>query len=368
MGQLHANTIRAIRRRLLRWFDAHRRELPWRQTRDPYAIWISEIMLQQTQVATVVDYYLRFLKQFPTVQDLATADLDAVLKCWEGLGYYSRARSLHKAARQLVDEHDGQLPTQADALGKLPGIGPYTAGAIASIAFGAAEPVVDGNVQRVLVRLRCIEQPPKTPAVQTQLWQLAGQLVPTDRPGDFNQAIMELGAMICRPKGPHCGHCPLTTLCLARKAGLQHDLPLAKPGKPLPHHTIVAGVISRRDGKILIDRRPADGLLGGLWEFPGGKVEPGETLTDALRREVREEVALEIEVGEKLYVVKHAYSHFRITMHVFLATHKAGRARAIACDAVKWVSPDALEHYAFPQANRQIIERLARPTGPDVYA
>ncbi len=358
MDQLHPNRVRAIRRRLLTWFDAHRRELPWRETRDPYAIWISEIMLQQTQVASVVDYYNRFLKRFPTAEKLAAADLDTVLKLWEGLGYYRRARNLHKAAKLITRRHAGQLPPTAAALRKLPGIGPYTAGAIASIAFGAAEPVVDGNVQRVLCRLCRIDQPPKQPATQQRLWQLAGQLVPDERPGDFNQSIMELGAMICRPRNPACQACPLAPLCLARKASLQNDLPRRTPGKTLPHHTIVAGVISRRDGRILIDRRPQEGLLGGLWEFPGGKVEPGETLGDALRREVREEVGLTIDVGEKLCVVEHAYSHFRITMHVFLARQKTGRARPLACDAVKWVTRSNLRRHAFPQANRVVLDHL----------
>jgi A/G-specific adenine glycosylase len=358
MGQLHTNRVRAIRRRLLAWFDAHRRELPWRQRRDPYAIWISEIMLQQTQVATVVDYYNRFLKRFPTIEKLAAADLDTVLKLWEGLGYYSRARNLHKAARRIVANFAGKLPPSAAELRKLPGVGPYTAGAIASIAFGAAEPVVDGNVQRLLCRLCRIEQPPKQSATQQRLWNLATQLVAEGRPGDFNQAMMELGAMICRPRNPACRDCPLAPLCLARKAGLQDELPHRTPGKTSPHHTIVAGVISRSDGRILIDRRPTEGLLGGLWEFPGGKVEPGETLLEALRREVREEVGLTIDVGEKLCVVRHAYSHFRITMHVFLARRAAGRARPLACDAVKWVARSNLRRHAFPQANRVVLDHL----------
>jgi A/G-specific adenine glycosylase len=315
-------------------------------------------MLQQTQVATVVDYYHRFLRRFPTVESLAEANLDEVLKLWEGLGYYSRARSLHKAARQVAADLDGRLPQTVDELRTLPGIGAYTAGAIASIAFGLAEPVVDGNVARVLCRLQRIADPPKAPATQRQLWDLAAALVPPDRPGDFNQAMMELGAIVCRPTSPDCRRCPLRTLCGARLAGLQHDLPVRTPGKTVPHHTIVAGVIFRSDGRVLIDRRPDEAMLGGLWEFPGGKVQPRESLAEALRREVREEVGLEVDVECRLCVVNHAYSHFRITLHAFRCRRISGRARAIECSAVRWVSPDQLGQYAFPRANGKIIEQL----------
>ncbi|NBB95488.1 MAG: A/G-specific adenine glycosylase [Planctomycetes bacterium] len=343
---------------MLTWFDAGRRDLPWRRTADPYAIWVSEIMLQQTQVATVVDYYRRFLQAFPSVEALADADLDEVLKLWEGLGYYSRARSLHKAARHVAADLDGRVPHTVEELRKLPGIGAYTAGAIASIAFGVAEPVVDGNVARMLCRLQRIAQPPKAPATQRQLWDLAADLVPPGTPGDFNQAMMELGAMVCRPTNPDCPRCPLGTLCEARRAGLQHDLPPRTPGKAVPHHTVVAGVIFRSDGRVLIDRRPQEAMLGGLWEFPGGKVRPGEGLAEALQREVREEVGLEVGVDDTLCVVNHAYSHFRITLHAFGCRRVSGRARAIECDAVRWVSPDQLDRYAFPRANGRIIEQL----------
>ena len=353
----------SLRRELLCWFDAHQREMPWRGSRDPYAIWVSEIMLQQTRVTAVMPYFQRWMKRFPTVGALARARQGSVLKLWEGLGYYSRARNLHKAARLVCEEFGGVVPGDMDGLRLLPGVGRYTAGAIASIAFGLVEPVLDGNVIRVLCRLFRIDTPPRQAATLEELWSLAGKLLCEQRPGDFNQAMMELGAMVCLPKTPSCASCPLGSHCRARKAGVQASLPIKAAKKPIPHHTIVAGVIRAKRGggeKILIDRRPEAGLLGGLWEFPGGKVEPGETLPDALAREIREEVGLAVTVGEEICVVEHAYSHFRITLHAFACelANPRSRPRAIACDEVKWVAPAALKNYAFPKANHKILETL----------
>ena len=353
----------SIRRALLKWFREDARDLPWRKTKDPYFIWLSEIILQQTRVDQGLPYYLRFTRAFPTVRDLADAPEGKVLKLWEGLGYYSRARNLHKAARLVCEEFGGVVPGDMDGLRLLPGVGRYTAGAIASIAFGLVEPVLDGNVIRVLCRLFRIDTPPRQAATLEELWSLAGKLLSETRPGDFNQAMMELGAMVCLPKTPSCASCPLGSHCRARKAGVQASLPIKAAKKPIPHHTIVAGVIRARRGggeKILIDRRPEAGLLGGLWEFPGGKVEPGETLPDALAREIREEVGLAVTVGEELCIVEHAYSHFRITLHAFACelANPRSRPRAIACDEVKWVAPAALKNYAFPKANHKILEPL----------
>jgi len=352
--------LQPIRTRLLAWYRRNRRDLPWRGADDPYAVWVSEIMLQQTRVETVGPYYRRFLERFPNVPSLAAAKLDDVLKLWEGLGYYARARNLHRAARQLVAERGAELPRDPAELRKLPGIGRYTAGAIASIAFGLDEPVLDGNVTRVLSRVFRIRRPPDEPATQRRLWKLARDLIPRGKASLINQAMMDLGATVCRPRNPLCLTCPLRNDCRALARGEQTKLPVRQPSAPLPHQTVVAAVIRRR-GRVLIDRRPPEGLLGGLWEFPGGKVEPGESLQVALAREVREEVGLTVRVGERLMSVKHAYTHFRITLHFFACTAEPGRARALACQAVRWARPADLPEYAFPKASHAMVRHLAHP-------
>ena len=349
--------VRAIRRALLKWFDENARDLPWRRTSDPYAIWISEIMLQQTQVATAGPYYERFMRRFPTVEKLARARLDTVLKQWEGLGYYSRARNMHRAAQEIVARFDGRLPKTKDDLLTLPGIGAYTAGAVASIAFDRREPVVDGNVIRVLCRLCRIQDDPKKSGVQKRIWSLAEHLLPAARPGDFNQALMELGSEICLPRSPRCDLCPLSPMCQARLHGDQADLPVRSPKKKIPCYTVVVGVI-RKQGRILIDKRKPEGLLGGLWEFPGGKKERGETLEAALQREIREELAMQIRIERRLATVDHAYSHFRIRLHAFECTYVSGTPRCGSCTAIKWVRPADLDRYAFPAANAKIIRAL----------
>jgi A/G-specific adenine glycosylase len=347
-----------IQKDLLTWFRANARDLPWRKNRTPYAVWVSEIMLQQTQVATVIDYFNRFMKRFPTVEALARARQDSVLKLWEGLGYYSRGRNLHKAAQTIVSEYNGQLPNSLDELQKIPGIGRYTAGAIASIAFNKPAPILDGNVIRVLCRVFRVKGNPKETAVKHELWELADGLVHTEHPGDFNEAMMELGAMICTPSNPQCLRCPLNTECQAYKHGEQDSLPVRQKQAPLPHYTIVVGIVYK-DGSILIGKRRQNALLGGLWEFPGGKKQKDESFKDAVAREVREETGIEIEVGKRLCIVKHTYSHFKITLHAYLCTYASGMAKPLDCDAVKWVPAAGLRKYAFPGANVKIIRQLA---------
>ena len=344
---------------LLKWFRKNARDLPWRKTKDPYAIWVSEIMLQQTQVDTVEPYYCRFLKRFPTVRRLARARLDTVLKLWEGLGYYSRARNLHLAAKTMVRDYDGNVPQTKQALLALPGIGPYTAGAIASIAFNEDEPLVDGNVIRVLCRLFRIRGNPKSGAVQKRLWRLAKELLPSGRAGRFNQAMMELGATVCAPRRPSCDACPLRKICSAQEHGEQEILPYRASKGPLPRQEVVVGIIYK-NGRILIDKRPPNGLLGGLWEFPGGKVENGESHTAALKREVREELGITIRIGSPLITVQHAYSHFSVTLHAFECTHASGTPKCRSCTDFKWVYPKQLKNYAFPAANKKIIAALQK--------
>lgn len=344
-----------IRRNLLRWYGRSRRALPWRATRDPYAIWVSEIMLQQTRVETAWPYYERFLSQFPTVGALAAARPDAVLKAWEGLGYYSRARNLHRAAAEVVARWGGAVPKSLEGLRSLPGVGRYTAGAIASIAFGLDAPVVDGNVARVFARLFAMGGAMESAAMKKRLWTLAGELLPAERAGEFNQALMDLGATICLPAGPRCEECPVRGQCRARATDRVAQLPRKARTKAVPHYDVVAAVIVKR-GRVLIDQRLPDALLGGLWEFPGGKIRSGEKPHAALAREVREELGIEIEVGQLLTTVKHAYSHFRITLGAYLCSHVSGRARAIECAACKWVSVTQLDQYAFPKANHAILK------------
>ncbi len=353
------NSPPAFQDALLTWYDQSAAALPWRADREPYHVWLSEIMLQQTQVETVIPYYQRFLAAFPTVADLAAAPLDSVLKLWEGLGYYSRARNLHRAAQVIVNELNGHFPTTAHGLQKLPGIGRYTAGAIASIAFDEAVPVLDGNVIRVFSRLLDLEDDVGQTATMNTLWKLAEALVPTQRAGDYNQALMELGRRICKPRGPLCEECPIQASCRAYLRGTQAERPVRRRRSETPHYDVAAGIIWNEAGQLLIAQRPLDGLLGGLWEFPGGKLEPNETLPECLARELYEELAITVEVGDLFVVVKHAFTHFKITLHAFTCryTHD-GEPQAIGARDWAWVTLDQLDDYGFGKADREIISAL----------
>lgn len=348
----------ALHDALIAWFAAHREDLPWRRNRDPFAVWVSEIMLQQTQVATVIPYFERFMTRFPTVSALAAAPLDDVLKLWEGLGYYSRARHLHRAAQIVVAEHGGQLPSDPIALRRLPGIGRYTAGAIASLAFGADAPILDGNVIRVLARLFDLSDDVSQGATQRRLWALAASLIPAGRAAAWNEGLMELGRRVCTPISPQCAVCPLTDRCLARANGTQQERPARRPRARTPHYDVTAAVTRRADSRLLIAQRPPGGMLGGLWEFPGGKREPGESLRDCLRRELREELGIEVEVGEPIGAVRHAYTHFRITLYAFTCRLVAGEPAALGCAGWAWVTLDELDRYAFPVTDQKIIAML----------
>jgi A/G-specific adenine glycosylase len=350
-----------ITARLLAWYADHRRDLPWRGTRDPYHIWVAEVMLQQTQVTTVVAYYERFTSRYPTIEALAAAALDDVLKLWEGLGYYSRARNLHAAAKKMVAEFGGQIPDTLEELLSLPGIGRYTAGAVLSIAYGQDHPAPDGNVRRVLCRVFAIEEDVTRGAGQRRLWELAQSLLPAGHAGEFNQALMDLGAMICTPHAPLCQECPLFDECLAYGMGRQDQFPTRRPRRSPPHYEVTAGVVWNGDGCFLIAQRPPEGLLGGLWEFPGGKREPDETLEDCLRRELCEELDITVDVGAPLTVVPHAYTHFRITLHAFHCHLAGGQPRALGCADWAWITLDDVGRYAFSAADHKIIAALRPP-------
>jgi A/G-specific adenine glycosylase len=350
---------------LLKWYRAHADALPWRENQDPYRVWFSEIMLQQTQVTTVIPYYERFLAAYPTVFDLAAAERDSVLKMWEGLGYYSRARNLHRAAKIVAEEYGGEFPNTAEALQELPGIGRYTAGAIASIAFDESAPVLDGNVIRVFARLFDISEDVSQTKTKNDLWNIAEVLVPAKNPGDYNQALMELGRTVCKPRNPLCEECPIRDYCRAYAENLQNERPVKKKRAPTPHYDVTAGLIRNGDGQLLIAKRLDDALLGGLWEFPGGKQEDGESLPECLARELQEELAIVVEVGAFFVKVKHAYTHFKITLHVFECTFlpEGGAPQAIECADWRWIAEDELEQYAFSAADRQVIAALNARNG-----
>jgi A/G-specific adenine glycosylase len=356
---------------LLNWYSQHARCLPWRGVQDPYQIWVSEIMLQQTRVETVIPYFERWVVRFPTIDALAAASQQDVLAAWEGLGYYSRARNLHRAAQFLVDHFGGKLPADIRQLRKLPGVGRYTAGAIASIAFGLDQPALDGNIRRVLSRLFDVTEAARSSAFERHLWQLAEEHLPPGRAGEYNQALMDLGALVCTPRAPDCPHCPLADGCQARLLGVQAQRPLAKPRPAIPHYTVTAAVIfaadhPQSDTRVLIAQRPTDGLLGGLWEFPGGKVEPGEDLPVCLQREICEELGVEIEVGEPLGVYRHAFTHFRVTLHAFRCSLRASLVgddptpilRPIQVADIRWVKPEELVNFPMGKIDRQISGRL----------
>lgn len=344
---------------LLDWFRKNQRDLPWRKTRDPWRIWVSEIMLQQTRVDTVIPYYERFIRTFPTVHHLARADRHEVLMHWEGLGYYSRARNLHDAAR-TVSAAGGVIPDTQEEIRKLKGIGPYTAAAILSIAYNRPHAAVDGNVIRVLTRFHAIEEDIRTSAVRNRVQRLAADALDRERPGEYNQALMELGALVCTPSGPKCGSCPLSAECAAYRLRATGRIPWKSPPGPVPHHQIGVGLVS--DGeRVLIALRPEHLMLGGLWEFPGGKQEPGEELHMTVQREIREELGVEVEVLERLTRLDHTYSHMKITLHAFWCRLKPGQPDpARSGREVRWVTPGELSDYPFPKANRAVTRKLIR--------
>lgn len=347
---------------LLNWYDGVARDLPWRRTRDPYVLWVSEIMLQQTRVETVIPYFGRFLDQFPTVSALAAAPLEQVLKAWEGLGYYNRARSLHKSAHIILERHHGSLPDTPKALQELPGVGVSTSHAILSIAHDLPYPVLDGNVQRVLARMHGIWDDLRRSQPLQRLWDIAYELIgQSPRPGDHNQAMMELGATVCTPRNPRCDVCPFNEECVAFKAGQTELIPFKAPGKRVPHHHVAVGVV--RDGeRILVQQRGPEGFLAGLWEFPGGKLKEGETPLQAVIRELKEECGVEVEVQSALRTVQHAYSHFRVTLHPFLCRIVRGEVTGCEGQAVLWGDSNDVQRLAFPRGTQQILELLGLRT------
>ncbi len=349
---------------LLAWYAKHQRALPWRGATDPYHIWVSEIMLQQTQVETVRPYYARWLTAFPTLAALAAAPQQAVLAVWEGLGYYSRARNLHAAAQVVLREHGGQLPRTVAGLRALPGIGRYTAGAIAAIAFGVDAAVLDGNVKRVLARVFDVTTDVKSPAGEKELWALADSLVPPGRASDYNQALMDLGATICLSRAPLCLLCPLRAQCAAFRLGVQAERPVLPARKAQPLRTMAAAVVVKA-GRVLLTQRAADELLGGLWMFPAVSVAPRATEAErgaVLKRALLDDYGLEVTLDTDGPTLHHTFTHFRLTLHVRPGVWQAGRLRPAPAPR-RWVPLRALTDYPMGKLDRVIARTLTPSAG-----
>ncbi len=361
-------------RDLLRWYRSFGRDLPWRNDANPYAVWLSEVMLQQTQVATVIPYYRRFLSIFPTMTALAAAPLSEVLRVWEGLGYYARARNLHRAAQEMVARFGGQVPSTFDDLHALPGIGRSTAGAILTIAFGQRHPILDGNVRRVLCRYFCVAENPRDREVQSRLWQYAEELLPQKEADLYTHALMDLGATLCLPKSPQCPRCPVRAGCLGYQRGIQSDLPKRGATQTLPHRDYAAGAIVCGD-RVLIRRRPEQGLLGGLWELPGGRVDtPQPGFSVQLRAMLRPYLRGRIGNFRAWFSLEQTFTHFKMTLHLFIgrvanlpdrsdksdgADGAEGADRAHRIDSeYRWAPLSGLSAYPFSSAHRKVITRL----------
>ncbi|MBV8190331.1 MAG: A/G-specific adenine glycosylase [Alphaproteobacteria bacterium] len=343
--------------RLLEWYDRHRRTLPWRapagERADPYRVWLSEIMLQQTTVATVGDYFRRFAERWPTVEALAAAPLDEVLSAWAGLGYYARARNLHACARAVVDQHDGRFPEDEAALLALPGIGRYTAAAIRAIAFDQPASAVDGNVERVIARLFAIETP--LPEGKIEIAARAANLVPRHRAGDYAQAMMDLGATICIPKAPRCVICPLMSACRGRALRIAEELPRRAPKREKPTRRGLAFVLARRDGAILLRKRPPEGLLGGMDEVPSSAWREGALSPEAALAEAPVPARWQILDGR----VRHTFTHFHLELAVARATATTARL-ALLAPGTSWCTLDRMTERALPTVMRKVIAHAVK--------
>lgn len=344
---------------LLAWYADHRRDLPWRHTNDPYSIWVSEIMLQQTRVDTVLPYYKRFMARFPTAAALANATQEEVLKLWEGLGYYARARNLHRAAQIIVDRFDGHLPPLERELDRLPGIGRYTADALGAIAFDRDVLALEGNLRRVITRLFDLHLDPRLPEGEREIRRLGLTVMPPGRASEFNQALMDLGALICTPRAPACVECPIATHCIAHHNGTQEQLPFRKPRPPLPLRQSVAAVLHENE-RLLITRRPEAGLLGGLWGFPGGFITNGESNPLALSRVVKDQLGLEIVVDRPMPALSHTYTHFRAALQPFTCRVRSSSRHLRERGDVRWVKVEELDNVPMGKLDRMLATELER--------
>ena len=349
----------AARRRLLRWFDAHRRDLPWRADRDAYRIWVSEVMLQQTQVATVVGYFEKFLKAFPTVAALAAADEREVLHAWQGLGYYRRARDMHRAAKVLAGA-GGEPPDDPAVWANLPGVGRYILGAVLSQAFDRRMPIVEVNTKRVLCRVFGQTGDTQSKEVQAWLWETAEAVLPRRRVGDFNQALMELGALVCTPADPKCDRCPLAKDCVANREGLQNVISVKAVKPPVTLVREVA-VVVRKGSRVLLCRRPAAGRWANTWEFPHRELGAGETHDEGANRLLEDSLGLKADVGEEILTVRHGVTRFRITMVCLEASYRSGAFASPFYTEAEWLDPARLGEYPVSSPQRKLAEALTAP-------
>ena len=364
-----------IQNSLLEWFRENGRYwIPWKLKKDgsvprsgesisPYGIWIAEVMLQQTQLKVVIPYWKKWMKFFPTLSCLAEADLENLLMIWQGLGYYSRAKRIHQSSKILVefvgknrDQDPDSWPNQIDKWMSLPGIGRSTAGSIISSAFDLPTPILDGNVKRILSRLLAIER--KSIKDERKLWEFSSLLIERLSPRDFNQALMDLGAIICTPKKPSCSSCPLQNFCVAYTKYDPEDFPKKVMTKIKPLQEIGIGLVFNQKGELLIDQRCESSSMGGMWEFPGGKKIPNESIENTIERELKEELGIVVNVGEKLLSFEHAYTHKKLYFTVHICAWISGQPKPLASQKLLWVSPDRLFDFPFPAANTKIISEL----------
>jgi len=356
LKQIEDLDISSFQLALIGWFEEEQRELPWRKDKNPYKIWVSEIMLQQTRVDTVIPYFNRFIEQFPTIQALAKAEEDKVLKAWEGLGYYSRARNLQSAVKEVHEKYNGQVPNNQKEISTLKGVGPYTAGAILSIAYGIPEPAVDGNVMRVLARILSIWEDIAKPATRKVFEEAVRRIISHENPSSFNQALMELGALICTPTSPSCLLCPVREHCHAFHEGTASELPIKTKNNKQKNVQIVAAVLENNDGKILIHKRPKTGLLANLWEFPNVEVHlPYINEKDHLKESVQSLYGAEIQVSEMIGQIEHVFSHLTWNINAY-----KGKVQSIIneTDELKLVTIKEIEEYAFSVSHQKIFRHF----------
>ena len=341
--------------KLLRWYDNQGHNFPWRGIIDPYKTWLSEVMLQQTQVHTVIPYFKRWLQAFPNIKSVASADMDTILKQWEGLGYYARARNFHAACKIVESNYLGEVPNDIDQFSSLPGAGSYISGAVMSIAFNQPVPALDANAFRVVSRLQSVDKP--FSKCKNEMNEFLSDLICTQRPGDFNQAIMDLGRNICTPINPHCTICPLSKYCSAFVNKTVSNYPVKLKSRQKPHYRVAVGVIWKNE-KILISKRRENGLLGGLWEFPGGKIEPGESAENCIIREVQEELGVCVKPTFFLKQIKHAYTHFSITLDAYYCEFIGGKPQALGCLDWQWATTEQIQDLPFPKANHKLFDKV----------
>lgn len=340
---------------LLKWYSDQEIEMPWRNETDPYRIWLSEVMLQQTQIQTVKPYYIRWIKSLPTVKDAAGASEDQVLKLWEGLGYYARARNFRHACQMVFEKFEGEIPSDPDQFRQLKGVGDYITAAVQSIVFGHPIPVIDGNVRRLTSRLLELSLPPSKH--QKEILEFLELHIGDTCPGDFNQAMMDLAREVCKPKKPLCNQCPVSHFCTAFIKNTVDQYPVKEKRKKRPHYHVAVGIIWKNDF-ILVSKRKSNSLLGGLWEFPGGKLQNGESSEECIKREIWEELGIGIEVGDFVKTIRHEYTHFSIMMDSYHCLADKNEPEAIGCADWKWIPPRDVKKLAFPKANHKIFDKI----------